>query len=147
MGLPASSALVIWALWASPGYRFLAIRELLSQNEFPGMETQLPFPTLRLKEKHFKLFGVVTNQDLAGDKLIWWSRERCSKGEELQSKRSKAVRFGLIHMAGRVVNCSRQQIIRLNGSHPAYSSLLKVRRRLESLWMADDAPVLAPGPP
>lgn len=29
-----------------PIYRFLAIRELLTQREFPGMEAQLPFPTM-----------------------------------------------------------------------------------------------------
>ena len=31
-----------------PSYRFLAIRELLGHKEFPGMETQLPFPTPEL---------------------------------------------------------------------------------------------------
>jgi len=34
-----------------------------------------------------------------------------------ESKRIKAVRFGFINLAGRVVNCSRQLLIRLNGSH------------------------------
>jgi len=45
---------------------FLAIRELLGQKEFPGMEVQLPFPTLNWGEQQYKLFGVVTNRDLAG---------------------------------------------------------------------------------
>jgi hypothetical protein len=37
-----------WAARSKKGarYRFLAIRELLGQKEFPGMEGQLPFPTL-----------------------------------------------------------------------------------------------------
>ena len=177
-----------------PGYRFLAIRELLGQKEFPGMEAQLPFPTLNWGEKQYKLFGVVTNRDLAGDKLIWWSRERCGKGEEMhaimkndlagghlpsahfganatwwaimilafnlnslmkhlalpegwESKRLKAVRFGFINLAGRVVNRSRQLIIRLSGSHPAYPILLEVRRRLRALSMATESTVLALGPP
>jgi hypothetical protein len=177
-----------------PSYRFLAIRELLGQNEFPGMETQLPFPTLNWGEKRYKLFSLVTNRDLAGDKLIWWSRERCGKGEEMhaimkndlagghlpsahfganaawwaimilafnlnslmkrlalpegwESKRLKAVRFGLINLAGRVVNRSRQLLIRLSGSHPAYSILLEVRRRLRALWMETESPDLALGPP
>jgi hypothetical protein len=177
-----------------PTYRFLAIRELLRQQEFPGMEAQLPFPTLSLGEKHYKLFGVVTNRDLAGYKLIWWSRERCGKGEEMhaimkndlagghlpsahfgadaawwqimvlafnlnslmkrlalpegwESKRLKAVRFGLINLAGRVVSCSRQLVIRLSGSHPAYPILLEVRRRLRALWMGSPATVLALGSP
>ena len=33
----------------------------------------------------YKLFEVVTNRDLAGDKGIWWSRERCGKGEEMHA--------------------------------------------------------------
>jgi len=176
-----------------PTYRFLAIRELLRQKELPGMEAQLPFPTYSWEEKHYKLFGVVTNRDLAGDKLIWWSRERCGKGEEMhaimkndlaggqlpssqfganaawwaimvlafnlnslmkslalpagwESKRLKAVRFGLINLAGRVVNHSRQLLIRLSGNHPACQILLEVRRRLRSLWIESDATVLALGP-
>lgn len=177
-----------------PGYRFLAIRELLEQKEFPGMEAQLPFPTMNWGEKHYKLFGMITNRDLPGEKLIWWSRERCGKGEEMhavmkndlagghlpsfhfganaawwaimilafnlnslmkrlalpeswESKRLKAVRFGLINLAGRVVSRSRQLLIRLNDSHPAYQVLLEVRRRLRALWLATEAPVLALGPP
>lgn len=177
-----------------PDYRFLAIRELLQQKEFPGMEAQLPFPTYSWEGKQYKLFGMVTNRDLAGDKLICWSRERCGKGEEMhaimkhdlaggqlpsaqfganaawwaimilafnlnslmkrlalpegwESKRLKAVRFGLINLAGRVVNRSRQLIIRLSANHPAYSILLEVRRRLRVLWMATEASVLDVGPP
>lgn len=68
-----------------PTYRFIAIRELLQQQELPGMEVQLPFPTYHRGERHYKLHGLVTNRDLAGDKLIWWSRERCGKGEEMHS--------------------------------------------------------------
>jgi hypothetical protein len=177
-----------------PSYRFLALRELLTQPELPGMEAQLPFPTYIWEGKQYKLFGMVTNRGLAGDKLIWWSRERCGKGEEMhaimkhdlaggqlpsarfganatwwaimilafnlnslmkrlalpegwESKRLKAVRFGLINLAGRVVNHSRQLIIRLSGNHPAYSVLLEVRRRLRVLWMATEASVLDVGPP
>jgi hypothetical protein len=176
-----------------PNYRFLAVRELLQQKQLPGMEIQLPFPTLRWGDKHYKLFGVVTNRDLPGDKLIWWSRERCGKGEEMhaimkndlagghlpsaqfganaawwgimvlafnlnslmkrlalpkgwESKRLKAVRFGLINLAGRAVSRSRQLYIRLSGGHPAYEVLLEVRRRLRVLSMEPDAAVLALGP-
>ena len=43
----------------------------------------LPFPTMELADKGWhKLFGVVTNRELAGDELFWWSRQRCGKGEE-----------------------------------------------------------------
>jgi hypothetical protein len=177
-----------------PGYRFLAIRELLQQREFPGMEAQLPFPTMNWGEKKYKLFGLVTNRHLAGNQLIWWSRERCGKGEEIHAimkhdlaggrlpsahfganaawwdimilafnlnslmkrfalpeewepKRLKAIRFGFINVAGRVVSRSRQLIVRLSSSHPAYQVLLKVRQRLQALWMAAEEVVLAPGPP
>ena len=123
-----------------PSYRFLAIRELLGQKEFPGMEVQLPFPTLNWGEKQYKLFGVVTNRDLAGDKLIWWSRERCGKGEEMHAIMKN-------ELAGRVVNRSLQLIIRLSGSHPAHPILLEVRRRLRALWMATESTALALEPP
>jgi hypothetical protein len=66
-------------------YRFVAIRELLQQPEFPGMEVQLSFPTYHQGKKQYKLHGLVTNRELAGGKLIWWSRERCGKGEEMHS--------------------------------------------------------------
>ena len=68
-----------------PTYRFIAIRELLQQQELPGMEVQLPFPTYHQGEKKYKVQGIVTNRDLAGDKLIEWSRERCGKGEAMHS--------------------------------------------------------------
>ena len=70
-----------------PLYRYLAIRELLEQPELPGMERQaeLPFPTLTLEKKRYKLFGVVTNRDLEGSELINWLHKRCGKSEEAHS--------------------------------------------------------------
>ena len=175
-----------------PTYRFLAIRELLEQAEFPALEVQLPFPSMTFGEKRYKLFGLVTNRDLPGDKLIWWARERCGKGEEMHKimkedlagghlpsakfganaawwgimvlafnlnslmkrlvlpkgwapKRLKAVRFGFINVAGRLVIRSRQLIIRLSGGHPAYELLMEVRRRLKALWNAGTVrPAAAP---
>ena len=70
----------------SPEYRFIAVRERLDEQPLPGMEMQmeLPFPAMRLAEGGWhKVFGVVTNRDLAGDELIRWSRQRCGKGEEV----------------------------------------------------------------
>ena len=70
----------------NPEYRFIAIREPLNEQPLPGMETQLelPFPAMRLADGGWhKVFGVVTNRDLPGDELIWWSRRRCGKGEEV----------------------------------------------------------------
>ncbi len=166
-----------------PTYRFLAIRELLEQAEFPGLEAQLPFPSMTFGEKRYKLFGLVTNRDLPGDRLIWWHRERCGKAEEMHKimkedlagghlpsarfganaawwsimvlafnlnslmkrlvlpkgwapKRLKAIRFGFINVAGRLLIRSRQLIIRLSGSHPAYELIMEARRRLSALWNA-----------
>jgi hypothetical protein len=66
-------------------YRFLAIREPLRQLAL-GDAAQLPFPTQEFGRKGvYKLFGVVTNRKDAGDKVIWWLRERCGKSEEVHS--------------------------------------------------------------
>ena len=168
-----------------PIYRFIATRELLQQQEFPGMEVQLPFPTYNRGEKQYKLHGLVTNRDIAGDKLIWWSRERCGKGEEMHSimksdlaggqlpsaqfganaawwqimilafnlnslmkglalpeswgsKRLKALRFGLINQAGRVVQHSRQLFIRLSHNNPALVIFVGLRQRLRAIQMECD---------
>ena len=70
----------------SPEYRFIAIREPLKEQPLLGMETQLemPFPAMRLDDGAWhKVFGLVTNMDLPGDDLVWWSRHRCGKGEEV----------------------------------------------------------------
>ncbi|MFH1313975.1 MAG: transposase [Candidatus Eisenbacteria bacterium] len=70
----------------SPTYRYLAIRETLSDPELPGLEKndpELPFPTIDLDKKRYKLFGVVTNMDWQGERLFWWQRERCGKSEEV----------------------------------------------------------------
>jgi len=137
-------------------------------------------------EKRYKVFGMVSNRDILGDKLIWWHRERCGKGEEIHKvmkedlagghlpsghfgtnaawwgimvlafnlnslmkrlalpegwapKRLKAIRFGFINLAGRVVRRARQLIIRLSKGHPAYELLMEVRRRLRFLWNAEPA--------
>ena len=70
----------------SPEYRFIAIREQLNEQPLPGLDRQLelPFPAMRMSDGGWhKVFGVVTNRDLAGDELVRWSRQRCGKGEEV----------------------------------------------------------------
>ncbi|MFH1087850.1 MAG: IS1380 family transposase, partial [Chloroflexota bacterium] len=177
-----------------PTYRYLAIRELLEQAELPGLEAQLPFPRINFGQRQYKVFGLVTNRDIPGDKLIWWHRGRCGKGEEIHkvmkedlaggqlpsarfganaawwgmtvlafnlnslmkrlalpegwaSKRLKAIRFGFINLAGRVVSRARQLIIRLSEDHPAYELLAEVRQRMRSLWDTAESVHLATGPP
>ena len=47
---------------------------------------ELPFPAMELSNRGwYKVFGVVTNRSIAADELIWWSRQRCGKGEEVHS--------------------------------------------------------------
>ena len=68
-----------------PEYRYLAKREIVDkQQELPGMERQLelPFPTMDIKSRKYKVFGMVTNMDWEGEKLIHWLHERCGKSEE-----------------------------------------------------------------
>jgi hypothetical protein len=68
-----------------PEYRYLAKREgLVEQRNFPEMQDQisLPFPTMNVKGKKYKVFGIVTNMDWEGEKLIHWLHERCGKSEE-----------------------------------------------------------------
>jgi hypothetical protein len=68
-----------------PEYRYLAKREgLVEQRNFPEMQDQisLPFPTMNVKGKKYKVFGIVTNMDWEGEELIHWLHERCGKSEE-----------------------------------------------------------------
>jgi hypothetical protein len=68
-----------------PEYRYLAKREVLDkQQELPGMDCQieLPFPTMHIEDRRYKVFGMVTNMDWEGEKLIHWLHERCGKSEE-----------------------------------------------------------------
>ena len=70
----------------NPEYRFLAIRELLRKPPLPGMEAQLELsaPMMEMSDgAWYKVSGIVTNRDIAGDELIWWYRQRCGKGEEV----------------------------------------------------------------
>ena len=43
---------------------------------------ELPFPAMELSNRGWYKV-VVTNRSIAADELIWWSRQRCGKGEEV----------------------------------------------------------------
>jgi len=49
-----------------------------------GMDNQkeLPFPTLDMEKIHYKVFGIVTNMDLKGDKPLDWHHKRCGKSKK-----------------------------------------------------------------
>jgi hypothetical protein len=69
-------------------YRYLAKRQAMTEQlELPGIELQpaLPFQTMAMQGKKYKLFGIVTNMDWDGEELIHWHHERCGKSEEVHS--------------------------------------------------------------
>jgi hypothetical protein len=45
-------------------------------------QVELPFPTMSMEKKRYKIFGIVTNRDIEGDELIHWLHKRCGKSEE-----------------------------------------------------------------
>ena len=59
--------------------------------------------------------------------------ERLVLGGEWVSRRLKAVRFGIINLAGRVVRHARKLIIRLARGHPSYDLLVSARQRIAAL--------------
>lgn len=66
-------------------YRYLAKREVVRQLSLPGLEEQreLPFQTLTMNRMEYKVFGLVSNMDWEGNRLIQWQHERCGKSEEV----------------------------------------------------------------
>lgn len=163
-----------------PTYRFLATREELKQCVLPGMDksdAEFLFPVLRMHKSRYKVFGVVTNMDWDGDKLISWLYKRCGKSEEAHAamksdfagghfpsgdfgenaawwgimvlaynlnvlmkrvalgeswanKRMKAVRFGIINVAGRVMEHARRLVVRISGHCSSGNLLIEARRRI-----------------
>jgi len=95
----------------------------------------------------------VMKDDLAGGKLpsgdfgenaAWWwimilsfnlnvIMKRQVLGKEWSPKRMKAMRFHLIHLAGRVVKRSRQLFVQISGGHPSIRLLLKAREKIACL--------------
>jgi hypothetical protein len=68
-------------------YRYMAIRELVKQAVLPGMgdteaQISLPFATVECNGLTYRVKGIVTNREGAGDELIRWHYERCGKSEE-----------------------------------------------------------------
>jgi len=167
----------------APVYRYLAIREVMGSMELPGMESpqqSFPFPTFQMSSQRYKIFGLVTNMDWAGEDLIHWQRECRGKSEEAHSvikedfaggklpsddfgenaawwwimilamnlnsimkrvilgkswasRRMKAIRFSLINMPGRIVERSRELIIRLVKDHQTFALFLEARSRIMGL--------------
>jgi len=68
----------------APVYRYLATREALEQPRLPGLggQERLPFPTMTMGKKAYKVFGFVTNLDWDGEQVIHWYHARCGKSEK-----------------------------------------------------------------
>ena len=95
----------------------------------------------------------VMKEDLAGGKLpsgdfgenaAWWgimvlalnlnvALKRLVLGQSWQNQRMKAVRFGLLHLPGRILNRCRQVIVRIGKKCSAYSLLIEARHRIAQL--------------
>ena len=82
-----------------------------------------------------------------GANAAWWAivvltfnlnsaMKRLVLGGEWVSRRLKAVRFGVICIAGRVVRHARRLIIRLTKGHPSYELLLRARGTIAALAAA-----------
>jgi hypothetical protein len=48
-------------------------------------QQELPFPTMSLEQKRYKIYGIVTNRAIDGNELIHWYHKRCGKSEEAHS--------------------------------------------------------------
>jgi len=76
-----------------------------------------------------------------GENAAWWAItvlsanlhsavQRLALGNTWLHRRLKAVRYGLIHVAGRVVTHGRRLLVRLQAEHPAMGTLLPARGRI-----------------
>jgi hypothetical protein len=85
-----------------PDYRFIAVRELLSQQSLPTLEAQasLPFPTMDLDgpagTQKYKLHGLVTNLHWEGGRIVRWLNGRCGKSEEVHSIQKEDLAGGML---------------------------------------------------
>ena len=124
-----------------------------------GVVTNRDLPGQELIEWHRERCGKseeahsVMKADLAGGKLpsgdfgenaAWWAimilslnlnalMRRLVLPKEWVAKRLKAIRFGLINVAGRVVKRSRQLFLRLSANHPFAGLLIEMRGRILAL--------------
>ena len=79
-----------------------------------------------------------------GENAAWWLimvlsynlnvlMKRLALGCSWITKRMKAVRFGFINIAGRVIDHARRLVVRISGNHPSGKLLIEVRQRIARL--------------
>ena len=81
----------------NPHYRYLAIREPMEEQLVlggMGDDKELPFQTLAMKGRKYKVFGIVTNMDWDGQELIRWLYKRCGKSEHVHGEMKKDLAGG-----------------------------------------------------
>ena len=121
-----------------PDYRFIAVREALAQQPLPGMASQLtlPFQTVDLDgeggSKTYKLFGLVTNLDWPGGKIVRWLNARCGKSEEVHAVQKEDLAGGTLPSGSFGQNAAwwQMMVIALN------LGVMMKRRVLKGEWEA-----------
>lgn len=79
-----------------------------------------------------------------GENAVWWwitiltynlnvLMKRLVLGASWEYKILKAIRFGFIHIVGRVIEHSRRLFVRISKNHPSSELLITVRRRIIGL--------------
>ena len=121
-----------------PDYRFIAVREALAQQPLPDMASQLrlPFQTVEMAGggglKTYKLFGLVTNLDWSGGKIVRWLNARCGKSEEVHAVQKDDLAGGTLPSGSFGENAAwwQMMVLALN-----LSAIMK-RRVLKGEWEA-----------
>jgi hypothetical protein len=139
-----------------PELPFPTVRIDLQQYKLFGLVTNMAWEGERLIHWHRERCGKseeahsVMKRDFAGGKLpsgdfgenaAWWwimilamnlntIMKRLALGGSWVSRRMKAIRFSFITIPGRIVERSREMIIRLAKGHPALALYLEARRRI-----------------
>jgi hypothetical protein len=117
-----------------PDYRFIAVREALGQQPLPGMasELTLPFQTMDFDARTYKLFGLVTNLNWPGGKIVRWLNARCGKSEEVHAVQKDDLAGGTLPsgLFGANAGWWQMMVIALN-----LNAIMK-RRVLKGEWEA-----------
>ena len=59
--------------------------------------------------------------------------KRLVLGAAWVNKRMKAIRFGILNIAARVIEHSRRLLVRISGNHPSGSLIIEMRKRIALL--------------
>jgi hypothetical protein len=87
--------------------------------------------------------GTLPSDDFGVNAAWWWIMmlsmnlnsimKQMALGKAWVSRRMKAIRFSFINLPGRIVERSREMIIRLMKGHPAFALFLEARSRIRTL--------------